>query len=133
MASSKPQLGKSLAETHPEIAAQADGWDASSLLPGSHQNRQWVCAFGHYWSAQVRKRALRGDGCPYCSGKKVLAGFNDLLTTHPELAAQADGWDPTTVSYGSGQNRQWVCSIGHSWSTITWPRASPATPQNNVG
>ena len=22
-------------------------------------------------------------GCPYCSGRKVLAGFNDLATTHP--------------------------------------------------
>jgi len=28
---------------------------------------------------------------------------SSLAETHPELAAQADGWDPTTVTAGSGK------------------------------
>ena len=30
-------------------------------------------------------------GCPYCSGREVLAGYNDLATTHPGIAAM---WHP---------------------------------------
>ena len=26
-----------------------------------------------------------------------------LAETHPEIAAQADGWDPTTLTFGSGK------------------------------
>ena len=33
--------------------------------------------------------------------EKVLTGFNDLATTHPELAMQAEGWDPTKVIAGT--------------------------------
>lgn len=34
-----------------------------------------------------RPRAIyAGQGCPYCSGSKVLIGFNDLWTTHPNIA-----------------------------------------------
>jgi hypothetical protein len=28
----------------------------------------------------------KGRGCPYCAGQKVLIGFNDLWTTHSEVA-----------------------------------------------
>lgn len=29
-------------------------------------------------------------GCPYCAGKRGLAGFNDLKTLYPELLSE---WD----------------------------------------
>ena len=39
------------------------------------------------------RRALGGDpGCPYCAGRKVLPGFNDLAALRPDLAVQ---WHPT--------------------------------------
>jgi hypothetical protein len=85
-----------LATTHPELAAQAHGWDPTTLTAGSHKKVGWKCALGHTWNALVKERS-QGTGCPVCSNKKVMAGHNDLATTHPELAAQADGWDPTTV------------------------------------
>ena len=28
---------------------------------------------------------------------KLVVGINDLATLHPEIAAEADGWDPSTV------------------------------------
>jgi len=32
------------------------------------------------------------SGCPYCSGKKAFAGFNDLATANPTPATE---WHPT--------------------------------------
>ncbi len=49
---------------------------------------------GHEWSGLIANRARKGKadpGCPYCSGRKVLAGFNDLAVTHPDIAAM---WHP---------------------------------------
>jgi len=102
-----------LATTHPELAKQADGWDPTLISKGSHSVRSWKCNLGHIWSASVTSR--RGTGCPICNNKQVLKGFNDLLTTHPDIARQADGWDPTTVSFGSAKKRSWICDAGHKW------------------
>lgn len=63
-------------------------------------------------------------GCPICAGQQILVGFNDLATTHPELADQADGWDPKTVISGSNKPVPWRCTLGHQWST---------SPHNRTG
>ena len=56
--------------------------------------------------------------CPTCIGKVVLKGFNDLATTHPDLAKQAVGWDPTTFTAGSSaSNKLWICDQGHKWKS----------------
>lgn len=105
-----------LTTTHPTLAEEAHGWDPSLVNSGSNKNREWVCSKGHIWTAQVANRALRNDKCVYCSGKKVLAGFNDLATTHPQISSEAHGWDPTKISGGSGIKKTWICSFGHKWS-----------------
>jgi hypothetical protein len=38
-----------------------------------------------------------------------------LSVTHPELAKEADGWDPSQVTFGSGIIKNWKCSRGHIW------------------
>ncbi len=122
VANSKPQPGKSVAETHPELAAQADGWDPTTLTAGSNKKVGWKCAIGHKWVAVLNNRS-NGSDCPVCSGKAVQIGFNDLATTHPELAAQADGWDSTTVTSGSHQTVGWICELGHQWKAVVHNRA----------
>ena len=112
-----------LATTNPELAAQADGWDPTTVKAGSSKSLSWRCAIGHVWKTSVVNRA-GGSGCPVCAGQKVLAGFNDLATTNPELAAQADGWDPTTVTEKSGKRKYWKCNFGHSWEAVIGSRAS---------
>jgi hypothetical protein len=115
----------SLAETHPELAAQADGWDPTTVTKGSDKKVGWECELGHQWKATPGSRTrIKGTGCPFCAGKKVLAGFNDLATTNPELAAQADGWDPKTVTFGSHKKVDWRCAIGHTWSAPVKNRAN---------
>jgi len=80
---------------------------------------------GHEWEALPSNR-VKGNGCPYCAGRLVLTGFNDLSTVDPELAAQ---WHPTKngkitpvqVYSGSHSKVWWRCSEGHEWQAA--PRA----------
>ena len=104
----------------PEIAKEADGWDPSTIIAGSHQKMSWRCKEGHKWVAVVNSRTTKaGRGCPYCSNSKVLKGFNDLKTKFPRIAKEADGWDPSKFSAGSGKKMTWKCKEGHTWqSTI---------------
>ena len=112
-----------LATTNPELAAQADGWDPSTVVAFSNKKVNWKCSSGHTWNAQISSRSS-GNGCPICSGKKVLAGFNDLATTNPELAAQADGWDPTSLSAFSNMRVHWRCPLAHKWKATVGDRSS---------
>jgi hypothetical protein len=99
----------------PHLMNEADGWDTSTIHRTSNKVKNWKCAFGHKWSATVSNRSLRGDQCPICSGKRVLAGYNDLATLLPELAKEADGWDPTQFSKFSNKKVNWKCTLGHKW------------------
>jgi len=102
---------------YPEIAAEAHGWDPTTIMPGSIQKRDWKCTEGHIFSAKVNHRTSMRSGCPFCSGKQVLIGFNDLQTRFPEIAAEAYGWDPQSVTPGSGQKKDWRCSKGHVYAS----------------
>lgn len=81
------------------------------------------CIKGHTWEASPHEygRAV-GDLCPYCSNRKVLPGFNDLETLHPEVASlwdvEANGVEASHVPAKSDRHREkshWVCSKGHKW------------------
>ena len=111
-----------LATTHPDVAVQANGWDPTTVTSGSNRIRSWKCANGHSWMGSVKSRS-RGGGCPVCSNFQIVAGVNDLATTHPDLAKQADGWDPTSVSFGSEKKRRWKCEFGHLWTTAIKSRS----------
>ena len=77
----------------------------------------WKCSKGHKWKTSPNKRTGDKTGCPYCSNQKVLKGFNDLKTKFPEIAEEADGWDPSYVVYGSDKKMPWKCFKGHKWKT----------------
>lgn len=110
---------------HPEIAAEADGWDPKSAGNGGGM-QNWVCKLGHRWSSTISNRTFFNSKCPYCLNQKVWAGFNDLATTHPELAKEAFGWDPTTLTAGSSKKKvTWRCTKGHTWD------AAPGTRTGN--
>ena len=47
----------------PELAAEADGWDASKELAGGNQRMQWICSKGHKWEATMTNR-VRGKDVP---------------------------------------------------------------------
>jgi hypothetical protein len=100
-----------------ELASEAFGWDPREVSPGSEKKLKWKCMRGHIWEAVVYSRTAK-TGCPFCSNQKVLVGFNDLATTHPQLALEADGWNPATVTSGSSnKNYLWKCQEGHNWKS----------------
>jgi len=72
MPSSIPTKGvNDLATLHPEIAAEADGWDPSTVTSGSSKQMPWKCKEGHKWDAQPSNRTgSRKAGCPYCTNQK---------------------------------------------------------------
>jgi hypothetical protein len=113
MPSALPKIGfDDLATLFPKIAEEADGWDPSTVKPGSSsQKRYWRCPIGHSYQATPKSRTSGRTGCPYCKGRKVLVGFNDLKSQFREVASQAHGWDPTSVTAHSGQKRDWIKDI----------------------
>ena len=113
-----------LKTTHPQLAMQAIGWDPESVVAGTNKKMKWRCGFGHTWESSVASRSSQGIGCPVCSNKSVLVGFNDLATTNPDLASQAYGWDPTTVTEGSSKSREWKCELGHTWTASIGARSA---------
>ena len=126
-AGQKPIVGENdLCTTHPELVKEWHPTKNGVILPeqhmgGSHKKVWWICEKGHEWEAQIKSR-VSGIGCPYCAGKKVLHGFNDLETIHPELAKE---WHPTKngqltpsqVTYGSGKKVWWICKNEHEWES----------------
>lgn len=120
------------ATKYPEIAAQ---WHpdknekaSSEFLPTSHTKVWWLGECNHEWQAEIGNRTASKSNCPYCSGNAVLAGFNDLVTTHPDLAKE---WHPNLnaeitpkhISSGSNKKVWWqgeYCK--HEWKTSTKTR-----------
>lgn len=109
----------------PELAdeldtIQPDHRVSRLVLASSVKNAAWIgkkC--GHRWEMNIRARTRDGYGCPFCSSQRVLAGYNDVATTHPHLAAL---WSPNNkltpqeVSYGSRKPLLWVSpGCGHEW------------------
>ncbi len=101
---------------------------------GSHKNIWWKCSHGHEWEATVEKRSA-GRGCPYCSGRYVVQGENDLQTVNTILAKEwnyekNNGLTPTDVLPNSNKNVWWKCSEGHEWSAkINHRNNGSACPQ----
>jgi hypothetical protein len=122
-----PIVRKPLAETHPALAQEADGWDPKTFIPKSHDKVSWKCKFGHSWEASINNRTTHNTGCPVCSNRKLHIGFNDLATVHPDLAAEADGWDPKTVLAGTHARFQWRCRpLGHAFTSSVDSRVTKA-------
>jgi len=112
-----------LATLFPDIAAEARGWDPSQVVAGSHEKLPWRCSLGHEWVAPPSRRTAGKEcGCPYCSNQRVWPGFNDLKTKYPDVAKEADGWDPSTIAWGSHKRLPWRCAEGHTWLAVVRKR-----------
>ena len=124
-----------LATRFPELLSEWD-YDKNSIDPSdvsakSNKTYWWKCEKGHSWKDKPCHRA-RGDGCPFCSGHRVLAGFNDLATLNPSLAKE---WSyehnkplcPNQITVSSSRKVWWICSEGHTWETSVAHRNTEGT------
>jgi hypothetical protein len=95
---------------------------AVELTTGSGRKIDWVCSRGHVYDMRVRWR-MRGSGCPYCCGQRVLRGFNSLADTHPQIAAElVDPEVAGQVTSGSHRQVEWRCDLGHQWTATVGNR-----------
>lgn len=115
---------------YPDLAKEWD-FQKNSDLPSktschSHKKVWWICPNGHSYQATVHHRSY-GDNCPYCSGQRVLAGYNDLESTNPQLALE---WNyernapllPSEVTTNSAAKVWWKCNRDHEWQAVVYSR-----------
>jgi hypothetical protein len=96
----------------------------TQVVTKSNKTITWVCKVNHEWEARLNER-LRGSGCPYCANKKILLGYNDLPTTHPDLASQWSTKNLTPaseVTSGSEVKAWWMGACGHEWQAPVYKR-----------
>ncbi len=96
--------------------------DIYSLTARTPKKIWWKCdSCGNSWQATIASQNDKiKHGCPYCSGRLVTEGKNDLKSQFPDLLTE---WDydknrikPNEISYSSGRKVWWKCSeCGHSW------------------
>lgn len=112
---------ESVAILYPELLDEwNDNADPYEILPGSSRKISWKCNKNpkHVWKAAVYSRTGAEQGCPYCSGTRVMIGENDMLTTHAHLEELWDDrHDIQKFSFGSNYKAQWRCKKDntHSW------------------
>lgn len=126
----------SVAYYNPDIASEWHPTKNGNMTPdrinkGSKRKVWWLGKCGHEWQASVydrvgpeRKmkngRMKKPYGCPYCSGKRILVGFNDLQARFPEISSE---WHPTRngnlspqdITPGSNKKVWWLGKCGHEW------------------
>lgn len=90
--------------------------EISEEFPGSKKLVEWECrrCHGHY-KAKICDRGENDKCCPYCTGKKLLSGYNSFDILYPNLIKE---WDylnnillanPDEVKPSSQQNVWWIC------------------------
>lgn len=91
----------------------------------NHTDMWFYCSKQHRWQTKPASIS-KGNGCPYCSNKKILIGYNDIATTSPDifkfLANPEDGykyarWSNVRTDFrcdlcGHVQNRK-IASVAH--------------------
>lgn len=121
-----------LAFLYSEIAKEWD-YAKNEIRPDeitamSNRRAWWICPNGHSYEKIISNRTQHGQGCPVCralageKGSMLIAGVNDLATTHPEIAEE---WNyerngdlkPSDVKAGTDRRVWWKCKYGHEWET----------------
>lgn len=102
--------------------------DPSKLTVGSNKKVWWKCDLKHEFQMPIKQKKS-GVSCPYCSNRKILIGYNDLQTTHPQLLKEwhpikNTGLSPTNYKASSSVKIWWKCAkCGYEWKTAIEKRA----------
>ena len=104
------------------------GLTPMDITSNSDKKVWWRCNEGHEWQARIADRS-KGNSCPYCAGKKVLVGYNDLNTVNIELAKEwnyekNNSLTPMDVTANSDKKVWWKCSKGHEWAAKIYSRSN---------
>lgn len=130
-----------LATLRPDLSEEWD-YSVNAFLPsevgvGSNAYAGFKCLHGHTWQAMINNRTRGRNGgtdCPYCANREIWVGFNDLCSTHPDLALELHptaNRDRTCKDFLFGQVEKvhWTCLLGHDWDVA--PRFRMQGSQKN--
>lgn len=114
-----------LATVRPDLVAEwseKNDKTPAEVTTGSAYMALWECAaHQHKYTMMVAQHAREGRGCPVCSGRRILPGFNDFATANPDIAtefirdSEGKGRTPHTVGANSHAKFIWECAAGHEW------------------
>lgn len=106
----------SLFSLMPDLAKEWHPTKNGKLTPhdvtlGNDKIVWWIGECGHEWDVRINHRTGEWKfGCPYCSGSRLLVGFNDMWTTNPELAKLlANSGDGYKYFPMSSIKVNWIC------------------------
>ena len=125
----------SVAVKYPEIALEWNYELNKGLSPamfnyGSNKTVWWTCQKCKTdYDMEISKRTSGKMNCPYCAGKRIRIGLNDIATTHPDLVKD---WDyeendllPQEISRGSDKRISWNChKCGYKWKATLSSRVA---------
>ena len=126
--------------TNPLLAMEWD-YDNNLTTPkevtrGSNKLVWWICPTCHFSYEKSPSKRLAGENCPYCSGKKVKVGYNDLETwckNHNrydlinEFDSKKNSFRMTEITSGNGRKIWWICPEGHSYQATLHHRINMGT------
>lgn len=128
---------------HTEFQYILDEWDyskniikPSEMIPHSTKKIWFICPNNHSYCAKICNRLSNHTDCPYCAGKKVIIGVNDLKTWCIQNNRQdiLDEWDyskntvtPENISQGSGKKVWFICKNGHEYQQYLFNKTGKIT------
>ena len=106
------------------------GLDPRAISNNSNIKVWWRCSLGHSYQSSPKNRNSK-QGCPYCAGKKVLKGFNDLQSyAEQNLKEIIEEWDSYAnnekldeIYFRSITKYKWKClKCGRSYEKTAYAR-----------
>ncbi len=136
---------KEFCEKNREYSHLLEEWDEeknmgvcmNETVVYSTQPVWWKCSEGHSWQARPNGRVGAKANCPFClrngARYRVVAGINDLATTHPAIAqewhSEKNEITATEVSQGSTKKVWWRClNCNHEWEAQVKARTRKDRP-----
>lgn len=104
------------------------GLTAHDVAANSKNKYWWLCGKGHSHEASPFKKTSGKHNCPICSNRVIASGINDLITTHPAIAAEwvhSFGHEtPDNLSAGSDRLVAWLCPNEHQYLARVYERTT---------
>ena len=112
-----------LGTTHPylkDLWSTKNSSEITDFSYGSNSYALWKCnVCGGEYKMKMAEKAGKNFGCPYCNNRKLLKGYNDLLTRYPKLAKEwscKNATKPEDYLPCSQEMVYWECSKHHTYN-----------------
>ncbi len=126
------EIENSVGKKYPELSKEWNVQKNGKLTPYQFAPKSsfkvwWKCQHGHEWQAVISDRT-EGKGCPICSGRQLLKGYNDLATCYPLLVKEwnyekNNNLKPDEIVAHSHKKVWWKCKHGHEWQATIISRS----------